>query len=131
MSLNVLILDDDEKFAKLVEIRLLSWRRDLKIFHVGSLTEAREHLANTEKEYSLAVLDQHLPDGMGSELAEHPALKNSAVLAVSADAAPELPGQAVEAGAKHFLGKRQISEPLFIPLVRALLAKKAHRGRIT
>jgi len=124
MSLDVLIVDDDEKFAKLVEIRLLNWRIDLKITHVDSLKSARELLEASENEFSLVVLDQHLPDGMGHTLADHPKIAKAAILAVSADQAPELPAQAVEAGAKHFLGKRQITEPLFIPLVRALLARK-------
>ena len=124
MSLDVLIVDDDHKFAKLVEIRLLNWRIDLKITHVSSLNAARDLLKDKELEFSLVVLDQHLPDGMGHELADHPGLNSAAILAVSADASPDLPAQAVEAGAKHFLGKRQISEPLFIPLVRALLSRK-------
>jgi signal transduction histidine kinase len=53
----------------------------------------------------------------------HPALENSSVLAVSSDDSPNLPGLAVRAGAHHFLSKRQVSEPLFVPLLEALLER--------
>src|SRR5262249_15710285 len=115
--LHVLIVDDDFKFRKLVEIRLRSWRKDLDIQLADNLTQARAILDLPSSRFDLIVLDQHLPDGMGATLLDHPSVQTAAVLAISADAAPDLPGQAVKAGAQHFLGKRQISEPLFIPLV--------------
>lgn len=124
MSLKTLIVDDDTKFRKLVEIRLRSWRKDIDITLADDLAHARRILDEPGQRFSLIVLDQHLPDGMGPTLFDHPVVQQAAVLAVSADAAPELPANAVKAGAQHFLGKRQISEPLFIPLVEALVERK-------
>jgi len=44
-----------------------------------------------------------------------------AVLCVSSDTSPEIPGATLKAGATYFLNKVQISEPLFEPLVRGIL----------
>ncbi len=122
--MRALIVEDDKQFRKVLELRLTSWREDIELTYAESLAEARAILNDIEEPFSLVILDQHLPDGMGPELFEHPALDPSAVLAVSADDSPELPAEAVKAGAKHFLGKRQVSAPLFIPLVEALIERK-------
>lgn len=119
-----LIVDDDDNFATLLRIRLKAWQPNISIDHAGSLDEARDHLSRFDREYDLVILDHNLPDGHGSELFDYPPLANSTVLAVSADDAPELPGVAIKAGAQHFLGKRQVSEPLFIPLLEALIQRK-------
>lgn len=123
MAFNILILEDDEAFQKILEMRLRSWISDPQITSVSSLLDAREEL-DDQPEFNLAILDQHLPDGLGWELIEHPKLHNTAVLAVSSDSSPELPGQTLRAGAQHFLDKRQVSQPLFRPLVEALVARK-------
>ncbi|MCB0325246.1 MAG: response regulator [Bdellovibrionales bacterium] len=125
MALNTLILEDDQKFRKLLEIRLRAWRQDLSITVAESIAEGRRVLDEDGKKFQLIILDQHLPDGMGVELLEHPAVAHAAILAVSADDSPELPANAVKAGAAHFLGKRQIAEPLFLPLLDAILERKA------
>lgn len=122
--LTALIVEDDPNFKKVVEIRLKSWREALAIKSAASIREARALLDDKTNLFQLVILDQHLPDGMGRELLQHPNLEAAAVLAVSADDSPELPAEAVVAGAAHFLSKRQISEPLFIPLVEAILARK-------
>ena len=122
--MRALIVEDDKQFRKVLELRLNSWRTDIDITYAGSLSEARAILDSGEEAFRLVILDQHLPDGMGPELFEHPALEQSAVLAVSADDSPELPAEAVKAGAQHFLGKRQVSAPLFIPLLQALIERK-------
>ena len=90
----------------------------------GTLKEARAALDDPSNSFQLVVLDQHLPDGLGPTLFEHAKLREAAVLATSSDISPELAGNAVKSGAHHFLNKRQISEPLFIPLVEALIERK-------
>lgn len=129
MPLRTLLLDDDLSFRKLVELRLKDWQPDIQITVADNLAAARKIL-DSDKEFDLVVLDQHLPDGLGSELSEHPKVAQATVLAISADASPDLPGQAVKAGAQHFLGKHQVTEPLFIPLVEALLERKQLEARL-
>ncbi len=124
MQLAVLIVDDDDNFRTVVEIRLKAWRSDIQFRHAPNLGVARNCLDDKDAVYDLVVLDQHLPDGLGAELLDHPRLLQTTVLAVSADEAPELPGKALRAGAQHFLSKRQVSEPLFIPMVEALIERR-------
>jgi signal transduction histidine kinase len=124
MPLCALIVEDDKNFRRLVEIRLRGWCEDIEITLADSLGAARRILDEEEKDFSLVILDQHLPDGMGWTLFSHPKLTDAAVLAVSADDAPELPGKTVQAGAKHFLRKQQIAEPLLLPLLDAILERK-------
>jgi len=125
MAFTALIVDDDQSFAKMISIRLQSWKSDIQILMATSLQQAREVLDAQKKPIPLAILDQHLPDGLGYEISSHPALKETTILAVSADETPELPGQTVLAGAKHCLGKRQVTTPLFIPLIEAMLERTA------
>lgn len=124
MATSALIVDDDLNFQKVVELRLRAWREDIQIRFADSLASARSYLNDKALSFTLVVLDQHLPDGLGASLFDHPRLQEAAVLAVSADAAPELPASALLAGAQHFLSKRQVSEPLFLPLVEALIERK-------
>lgn len=124
MSTRIFVVEDDENFKKLLELRLRAWRGDIDFISADTITSAKQKLDNETSPFLLAVLDQHLPDGFGSELADHPKLQEAAVLAVSADLAPELPGRSVQAGAQHFLMKRQVSEALFIPLIEALIQRK-------
>lgn len=126
MPIKTLIVEDDQSFLKLLQLRLKNWQQDIDITCADSLCEARAVLNKAEQPFHLIILDQHLPDGDSASLFEfeHPALQNAAVLAVSNDLSPTLPGQALRAGAQHFLGKLQIREPLFIPLVEALIDRK-------
>lgn len=128
--MRTLIVEDDKQFRKVLELRLSGWREDVELTYAESLAEARNILNGIKEPFELVILDQHLPDGMGPELFEHPALEQSAVLAVSADDSPELPAEAMKAGAKHFLGKRQVSAPLFIPLVEALMERKQMEAKL-
>lgn len=128
--MNVLLVEDDKNFAKVVEIRLRGWRKDIRLQHAKNIKEARQLLDDPKERYSLVILDQHLPDGLGASLFEHPKLQDTAVLAVSADDAPELPARALFAGAQHFLSKRQVTEPIFLPLLEALIARKELEQKI-
>ena len=122
MGLETLIIDDDPTFAKLVELKLSSFRKDIHCTFASTLDSARSML--NERRFGLVVLDQHLPDGMGYEILSHPSLANTAVLAMSSDDAPEIPAEALRAGAAMFLSKSQLREKLFLPLVQAILQRK-------
>lgn len=130
MKISALIVEDDRNFIKLLDLRLKSWLSDIDISYANTLELANKLLSEKETGFDLVILDQHLPDGYGSKLFNHPALNKAAVLAMSADSSPEIPSTALRAGAQHFLSKRQISEPLFIPLLEALLERKALEMRI-
>ncbi len=121
--LKALVIEDDKSFAKLVELRLRAWKPDIKLSFADCLDSARNKLDAGEI-FDFVVLDQNLPDGMGFELASHPGLQESTILAVSSDESPELPAQTVRAGAQHFLNKRHVSTPLFLPLLEALLERR-------
>ena len=123
MALNILLLEDDTAFAKIVQIRLRHWKEDLQFFHATNIAAARK-LIESDQHFDLAILDHHLPDGVGSDLFDHEKLQFVAVLAVSSDENPEIPAKSVIAGAQHFLNKRQVIEPLFIPLLEALIERK-------
>ena len=126
MALKILIIEDDLDFRSILELRLRSWSPTLYITFAGTIAEGRKILDKSQQLFPLVILDQNLPDGMGRELLTHPALEHSSVLAVSSDDSPLLPGLAIRAGAHHFLSKRQVGEPLFIPLIEALI----ERGRL-
>lgn len=128
---NVLIIDDDNSFRELVIMRLKKWRKRCEIFQASSLEEAREvHKSFKGKTIDVLILDQHLPDGHGLDFLDELELDETAVLAVSADEAPEITADAVRAGAMHFLQKRQVSEALFIPLIDALLSRKKLENKL-
>lgn len=123
--IKTLILDDDQSFARIVELRLKTWNADLDVTFAESITEAKEILESAEEEFELAILDQHLPDGLGFELIEHPGLQNTAVLSVSSDDNPDLPVQNVKAGAGYFLKKTEVATSIFTSLVDAVIQRKA------
>lgn len=124
MAFTTLIVEDDPSFRKMVQIRLRRWREDIVFTEAKSIKEAHVVLGLGGTPFRLAVLDHNLPDGFGTDLASHPELRATAILSMSADESPELPGQTVRAGAQHFLQKHQLTEPLFIPLIEAILDRK-------
>jgi signal transduction histidine kinase len=124
ITVRALIVEDEASYQRIVEIRLRSWNPAISLQIATSLQAARAMLDSQTQPFDLVVLDQNLPDGFGWTLLTHPGLSTSAVLAVSADDSPELPAQTLRAGAQHFLAKRQISEPLFVPLLEALIERR-------
>ncbi len=122
MSLNVLIIDDDESFRKIVSMKLRSLFDELKITEYQDLATVRT--AFTEQiglSYDLVILDQHLPDGKGTDLLQEEWFEDIAVLSVSSDEAPEIPGESLKAGATYFLSKKNVTDPLFDPLVHGII----------
>jgi len=119
---HVLVIDDDTSFVRLLEKRLKSFIEDLSLYHFSSLAEVRAFLKTEEKEsFQLVFLDQHLPDGSGIDLLREGWFENLAVISVSSDDAPDMPGENVKAGAMYFLNKINLTEPLFRPLVCGIL----------
>ncbi|NMC62052.1 MAG: response regulator [SAR324 cluster bacterium] len=119
---HVLVIDDDTSFVRLLEKRLKSFIEDLSIYHFSSLAEVRAFLKTETKEsFQLVFLDQHLPDGSGIDLLREGWFENLAVISVSSDDAPDMPGENVKAGAMYFLNKINLTEPLFKPLVCGIL----------
>ena len=121
MGSQVLIIDDDVSFKRLLELRLKSFIPDLTVTHFAALTPAREFLAGAPPHFDLVILDEHLPDGRGVELLNEGRFKDIAVLSVSSDDDPAIPGASMQAGAAYFLSKVSVTEPLFKPLVRGII----------
>ena len=121
---SVLIIEDDLNFKKLLEIRLKHIIPTLEIHHVATIQSASTFLeASTEKHIDLVVLDQHLPDGLGVKLLTDGHLAGRSVLSVSSDDNPDIPAANIKAGAAFFLSKTQVSQPLFKPLIHAIIER--------
>lgn len=122
MSFHALIIDDDASFKMLLERRLKSFMPELTITYFNRLTPAREFLKEgRELSFDIVFLDEHLPDGRGAEFLSEGLFQDLAVLSVSSDTAPEIPGKTLQAGATYFLSKTSVSEPLFRPLVEGIV----------
>ena len=129
--LNIFILEDDPAFLRLLQLRLKNWDNSIVFHTVGTIVEATAFLEATPPQpIDIAILDHFLPDGTGDQLFDHPALDRSARVAMSSDDSPTIPSKSIRSGAMHFVHKRQISEPLFIPLVAALLERKDFENKL-
>lgn len=124
MSYKILIVDDDESYKKIVEMRLKSFLSPLVLTWYNCLSDARAFLKdNKEADFDLVILDEHLPDGRGQEFLKEGWFDGIAVLSMSSDSAPEIPGAIMQAGADFFLSKSHLSQPLFQPLVHGLIQR--------
>ena len=136
MNYKVLVIDDDESYKRIIELRLKSFLNPLEITWLNRIEKAKQFLEeNQSVQFDLVILDQHLPDGRGLDLLQEGWFKNLAVLSMSSDDAPDIPGDSLRAGATFFLGKSQSSQPLFQPLVlgiidRNRLQKKLEKAKI-
>jgi len=127
--MKILIIDDDDAFRKLLTIRLKDFIPDMTVTEFDCLKKAKDFLSSEDEHYfDLVLLDQHLPDGRGVELLSEGWFEDLAVLSLSSDEAPDIPGASLQAGAMYFLNKIQVSEPLFRPLVEGLIDRnKLHQ----
>ena len=123
MTFKILIVDDDESFKKILEIKLKSFIFPVEFTWLNRIEKAREYVKNVKIDFDLVILDQHLPDGRGEELLNEGMFENLAVLAMSSDNSPEMPGNTIRAGATYFLSKSQVSQPLFTPLVQGIIER--------
>jgi DNA-binding NarL/FixJ family response regulator len=122
MSTTVLILDDSVEFRTLMSMRLKSFIPDLTLMVFSSIAEARQGVRERlTQQPDLVILDHHLPDGIGLELLSEEKLEGLAILAVSSDADPEIPGSSMRAGATYFLSKEKVRDASFKPLVLGLV----------
>ncbi|MBX7143140.1 MAG: response regulator [Oligoflexia bacterium] len=122
MPFQAFIIDDDQSFKRIVEMRLKSFIPELSLTHFPNLASAREFFkSNKDAQIDLVILDQHLPDGQGIDFLNEGLLPDVAVLSMSSDNSPEIPGAALQAGAAYFLSKVNVSEPLFKPLVQGII----------
>ena len=93
MPTTVVLVDDNRDFRKLTELRLRSFLPDLQVTACVTLAEGRAHFADPNNSApDLLILDHHLPDGIGLDLLQEEALQGIAVLAVSSDNDPKIPG---------------------------------------
>lgn len=124
MTYKVLIIEDDLQFKKLLELRLKNFLVEVQFDHCSTIAAAKQFLKdNKAAPFDLVVLDQHLPDGKGLDLYEEGLLDDRAVLAMSSDDSPEIPGANLKAGAAFFLSKTRLSEPLVKPLIYAIIER--------
>lgn len=132
MTFSVLFIDDDEQFKKLLELRLRAILGEFSLKTFADLTAARKFLAqNSDFAPDLIFLDEHLPDGRGVSLLQEGHFADLAVLSVSSDTDPEIPGAVIQAGATYFLNKRQVSEALFRPLVLGIIDRNRLQRQLT
>ncbi len=122
MGSKVLIIDDDSDFKRILAIRLKAFLPDLELTDFGDITSARDFITNNQDLFfDLVILDEHLPDGRGTEFLAEGYFENLAVLMLSSDTDPQIPGTSIQAGAKYFLNKVHVREPLFKPLVLGII----------
>ena len=124
MSPEILLVDDDQSYRKILQLRLRSFMGDFSLIETATLKETRELLdQRSHIPPDLVILDQHLPDGQGLELLTEGWFEDLAVIMISSDPSPEMAGASVQAGAQYFLQKIQIREPLFPPLIKGILER--------
>ncbi len=122
--IKILIIDDDEGFKKILQKRLSVFMNKAEFTTFSDLTSVRNHFkSNSQIAFDVVFIDEHLPDGRGKELIAEGIFKDHAVISMSSDVAPEIPGSAVLAGANYFVQKTQISQPLFQPLVKGIVER--------
>jgi DNA-binding NarL/FixJ family response regulator len=123
-KVKILIIDDDKNFRKILSMRLRSGYADGVFHQTQDLREAKVALLK-ESPFDLLILDQHLPDGTGSDFLTDELIGDTPVLCMSSDNAPEIPATTLKQGARFFLSKNRVSESFFIPLTKSLI-ERAH-----
>lgn len=131
MTNQIFIVDDDESFKKIVKKRLHTIYPEATFITAENLNSARKIMQTENKsDFDLIVLDQQLPDGLGIEFLQEGWFSDLAVLMLSSDTTPSVPGESLKAGASYFLSKSQISEPLFKYLVEGIVAQNKLRKKL-
>lgn len=121
---NVIVIDDDANYRKLLELRLKSFLTNLNLVQFEDLETAKSFLESEQlKAFDLVILDEHLPDGKGVDLLKAGYFQEQAVVTISSDPDVQVVGNALKAGSLYFLSKTQISDELFPHLIKALMAR--------
>jgi response regulator of citrate/malate metabolism len=123
MPRNILILEDDQLFSRVLIGRIRGLYSTANIVAFQCIEDTRLFLENYHLDLDLVLLDHYLPDGYGLSLLKDGWFQDIAVLVISSDDAPEMPGNCVSAGAAYFLNKNELSSELFLPLVRGLVER--------
>lgn len=122
MPLTILIIEDDDSFRRVLELKLRLFLGEIEFTNCTTVAAAKKLLQSKPiEDFDLVFLDQHLPDGRGQDLLASGIFKDCAVISVSSDPAPDIPGATIKAGAAFFLEKARIGESLFRPLVEGII----------
>lgn len=123
MSHKIIIIDDSADFTFLLQMRLEAILGKSEFHTFTSLTAAKETLDKKTESFDLAIIDQNLPDGMGSDFLKEGYLEDVVVLSMSSDEDPNIPAESIIGGANFFLSKNSLNSDLFPPLVKGLIQK--------
>jgi response regulator of citrate/malate metabolism len=130
LTKQVLIIEDDELVSRTLSFRIKQFLPGAQVDLINNIELARIHLNNTSKKYDLVLVDHYLPDGLGLDFLKEGWFENMAVLVMSTNEAPEMPGASLQAGANYFLNKNQIESELFSPLLRGLIERNQLQKRL-
>lgn len=105
--MKILYLEDNSTDADLTIRKLTQTVDNYDIIHVNTLSDARKRLKK-DKEYDLALIDMHLPDGNGLELLVELREKNlsCAIIVLTGSGDEESAVAALKAGADDYLTKK-------------------------
>jgi response regulator of citrate/malate metabolism len=126
----VLIIEDDELVSRTLRFRIKQFFPGAEVDLISSIQLARTHLINSVKKYDLVLVDHYLPDGLGLDFLKEGWFENMAILVMSTNEAPDMPGASLQAGANYFLNKNQIESELLFPLLRGLLERNQLQKRL-
>lgn len=130
MNERILIIDDDTAFIELLELRLQSILENPEFKTFNLLADAEKYLQSNVFNFDLVIIDQHLPDGLGSDFIKRNYFQFSAVLSMSSDDAADIPAKSIGAGANFFLSKKNLSAPLFAPMIHGLIQRNTFAGAL-
>ncbi len=101
---NILVIEDNQLLAKVIKLNL-EFKNSVKVTCVGSLAEARTILSKKITQFSLALIDLHLPDASGVEIIETVNHYNIPSVAFTGSFDPELAETMYEHGVIDYVIK--------------------------